>query len=119
MLMPIDSGGTYVHAGLSLRLSRVSGNYASCQPDASVTESRGLSVRSEWECNIANNNSFYVLNFFLRTGADIVRVIYYARPNKFSPIDIDNKRLERVAPKRAIHTKITCKTRILFDVCTN
>lgn len=59
-VMPNDSGGTYVHAGLSLRLSA---NYASCQTDAPVTGESRLSIRREreGECNIANSTTHFML----------------------------------------------------------
>lgn len=93
--MPIDSGGTYVHAGLSLRLSRVSTNYVPCQPNAPVTKNRGLSIQSKRECNIANNNICFK---FLRVDICVqiyVRVMLCTHEN-ISPIDIDNERLIQI-----------------------
>lgn len=66
-VMPIDSGGTYVHAGLSLQLSRVSGNYASCQMrrlTRIAVEHSERERKREKECNIANSNIFCALNVF-------------------------------------------------------
>jgi len=99
--MPIDSGGTYVHAGLSLRLSRVSGNYGSCQPDASRIAVWAFRERYCRECNIANNIN--------------MRVILCTRKKLFSHRFKLNSIDKKICfffnvTKRAIPHKITYKT---------